>query len=427
MGTFKNQLSTRFLHPDFTSDPQAWSQAIDAAQEILAHNPPECGFVVVAEPNPINYAATVLTGIRGGHSLILANPRWGEREWQALFEQCTPQAIVGIQPETFPQKEPESIPTPLKGSLSIPTGGTTGTLKLSVHTLETLAASVEGMQRFFQLEQIHSLCLLPLHHVSGLMQLIRAALSQGSIAFSTAQTWLEDIAKLPDDRAWQTSLVPTLLERALTEPSAGTCLKTFEHIFLGGARTSEASIQKALKHPLPIVLTYGMTETASMVAAIRTEHAQSTHASLLPHANAKIIEREIILQAQSLHLGYLHEWLFEQRSSPPSSHATGDLGELKTSGLKVFGRKDRLINSGGEKISPDEVEQCLLCHPAVKHARIYPQPERAWGEAVACLIVPQDDHTLDVETLKQYLQKSLAPHKIPKIWNFSKALPDKLK
>ena len=98
--------------------------------------------------------------------VFLTDPRWGAVEQQ----QFTDLIAQG---------------TPRSGTIMIPTGGTSGQLKLAMHTSATLSAAVQGFQEFYKVAEINSHCLLPLHHVSGLMQLWRSITTNGH--FTTNQ------------------------------------------------------------------------------------------------------------------------------------------------------------------------------------------------------------------------------------------------
>lgn len=102
--------------------------------------------------------------------------------------------------------------------------------------------------------------------------------------------------------------------------------------------------------------------------------------------------------------------------------ATADLGELLPDGsLRVLGRKSETIISGGENVSPSEVEAVLEEHPAVAEAAVYGVPDERWGEVVHALVVAREP-ALEAE-LRQHCATRLAPHKVPKEIAFTNSLP----
>ena len=102
--------------------------------------------------------------------------------------------------------------------------------------------------------------------------------------------------------------------------------------------------------------------------------------------------------------------------------ATGDLGELLADrSLRVLGRKSETIITGGENVSPSEVEAVLEEHPEVAEAAVYAVADKAWGEAVHALVVARGP--VDAAELRAHCAARLAPYKVPKAITFAAALP----
>ena len=93
---------------------------------------------------------------------------------------------------------------------------------------------------------------------------------------------------------------------------------------------------------------------------------------------------------------------------------TGDLGYLDDEGdLFLTGRAKEMVNRGGEKISPNEVDDALMAHPAVREAASFAVPHGTLGEDIACAIATADGETPDLDALRRFLATRLAKHKIP--------------
>ena len=118
---------------------------------------------ILLEEDPIEFAAAFFAAVWVGQPVALANPRWGANE-QSEFERLLREHPVD------------------PGAILIPTGGTTGGVKLAVHDWASLCAAVEGLCDFLGGGPIHSCCVLPLYHVSGLMQIVRSFLTGGTVA-----------------------------------------------------------------------------------------------------------------------------------------------------------------------------------------------------------------------------------------------------
>ncbi|MFD1047178.1 hypothetical protein ACFQ1S_17300 [Kibdelosporangium lantanae] len=103
---------------------------------------------------------------------------------------------------------------------------------------------------------------------------------------------------------------------------------------------------------------------------------------------------------------------------------TGDLGSLDTDGnLRVHGRIKEMINCGGEKITPFEVEEVLRTHAGIEDAAVFGVPDPTFGEAVACLVVPRTSARLDVVKVRTHVLERLAPVKCPKWIRLVTAIP----
>ena len=197
-----------------------------------------CGAVIIREDDPIAFAVEFFAAVSLRRPVVLANPQWGSRE-QAQFD------------ELMAQGEPAA------GAILIPTGGTSGGVKLAIHDWASLCASARAVQDFLGGDPVDACCVLPLHHVSGLMQLLRAFVSGGRIRFDARATAGRCL-----------SLVPTQLQRRMRTRAGIRQLTTARVVFVGGAAMPEAVRQQARELRLPVVPVYGMTETAAMIAAI---------------------------------------------------------------------------------------------------------------------------------------------------------------
>ena len=162
---------------------------------------------------------------------------------------------------------------------------------------------------------------------------------------------------------------------------------------------------------LPVMPTYGMTESASQIATARDG---GRWAEPLPGVELRLGDAaEILVRGPMVAPGALGRdgWLH-----------TGDAGSLDELGrLHVRGRLKDLIVTGGENVSPVEVEQALLEHPAVADAGVVGLPDPEWGEAVSAFVVLGAAAT--AEELQSHCRERLAPYKVPKRIEQVRALP----
>ncbi|MEM7791051.1 MAG: AMP-binding protein, partial [Verrucomicrobiota bacterium] len=378
--------------------------------------------VLITEKDPIEFAAVFFAAAHLQIPVILANHRWGQREWDQLEALVNPALVFGSSPLSTLGRSDVSNPPP--SSILIPTGGTTGGVKLAVHDWSTLRSACEGLVDFMGPGPMNFHCLLPLFHVSGLMQLLRSFHTGGHIAFS-------DFSELQsgrlssfqfDDRC--ISLVPTQLQRLMKSKWGLKALRSTRLVFMGGAPLPERLRQEARHLKIPIVASYGMTETAAMIAVQPLDEffAQEPAAVYpLKHVQINILNEcgelcaveesgRIQIKSPSLFRGYHGSKLLR---SQDDAHTTDDEGFIDVKGrLHILGRTDRLIITGGEKVDPREVEEALCRAREVESALVVAWPHPEWGQQVVALYTQRG--ALCEKELRSELKAQLANYKVPK-------------
>ena len=276
------------------------------------------------------------------------------------------------------------------GWLGIATGGSSGRARFARHDEHTLRAAVRGFCAHFQLERVNAVDVLPAHHVSGLMARVRCAATGG---MHVPWSWKKleggerpELAGVGAGRAepWVISLVPSQLQRLLPQSAAVDWLRRFAIIFLGGGPTWPQLADAAADARLPISLSYGMTETAAMVAALRPEEflaGERSSGRALPHARIAIDGEGLVRVAgESVFRGYWPAWQDARELT------TEDLGAIDARGmLRVSGRRDAVIITGGKKVNPTDVEAALRASGEFSDVAVIGLADTEWGEAVvAC-------------------------------------------
>ena len=273
-----------------------------------------------------------------------------------------------------------------RGWLCVQTGGSSGGMKFARHDEQTLAAAVRGFCAHFGLAQVNAIGVLPPHHVSGLMARVRCAATGGEhVACDWKRLEAGERPAVPRGRGdWVISLVPTQLQRLLGSPEAVAWLRAFTLIFLGGGPTWPELADAAARAKLPVSLSYGMTETAAMVAALRPPEFLGGDRSCgapMPHAQVTIgPDDTIVVRGESVFRGYFPE------ETDAREFATDDLGRFDERGhLHVLGRRDAVIITGGKKVQPADVEAALRASGEFDDVAVVGVPDATWGEAVvAC-------------------------------------------
>ena len=311
-----------------------------------------------------------------GEAVFLCDPHWSP----AARVRVT--ALQSQSPKTGADQN-----SPITdGWLCIPTGGTGGGVKFARHDERTLSAAARGFREHFGLERVNAVNVLPAYHVGGLMPRIRCAETQGEhIAWDWKRLEADDRPALNRGRgAWMISLVPTQLQRLIAVPEALAWLRGFQLIFLGGGPMWAVLAEAAARAQLPLALSYGMTETAAMVTALRPHEflaGARSNGAALPHARVSVDAEGVVhVAGESLFRGYWPESRAERELT------TEDLGFFNERGhLQVRGRRDAVIITGGMKVRPADVEAALRASGEFDDVAVLGVPDPAWGEAVvAC-------------------------------------------
>jgi len=380
--------------------------------------------VLIAEADPVRFAAAFFAAVYLRKPVVLANRRWGSREWGEVAAQVNPAVVFGSAPGLRTSRR-RGLPPLAASTMLIPTGGSSGGVRFAVHRWETLMAAAAGLIRFMGGGSINHGCVLPLFHVSGLMQLIRAHASGGWIAFPAFSDL--QVGKFPRFGREEIclSLVGTQLQRLMKLKRAVRGLASCRALFLGGGPVAESVLAQARELKLPVFLSYGMTETAAMVAALPPDEfldGATSAGRSLPHLRLSIraadgtecapnVAGRIWVAGTSLFKGYHGQ----RRLDLSKGFRTGDEGFLDGEGrLHVLGRSDRLIISGGEKVDPKEVEDAILETGAVDQVLVIGWPDPEWGQRLVALYVEAGIQSNNAAWAEE-LRNELANYKLPKL------------
>jgi len=232
-------------------------------------------------------------------------------------------------------------------------------------------------------------------------------------------------ATIDDTGTTAASLVPTMLHRLLEAGWRGA--PSLRFVLLGGAPCPEALMNEARTRGIPIAPTYGLTETASHVATLPPWEAPQhigTVGKPVPGATVRIGESP---EGPAPRGAPGRIWVSGPTVSPSARSAssladwlrTDDLGCLDEAGyLTVLGRIDDVIVTGGEKVAPREVEGTLAAHPSVGEAVVVGVPDSEWGQRAVAVVTPTSPRAPgirpDPASLRAWLKRSLAPHKVPR-------------
>jgi O-succinylbenzoic acid--CoA ligase len=270
------------------------------------------------------------------------------------------------------------------------------------------------------------LACLPLFHVGGLSILLRSVIC-GMTAVVQPRFEATEVNRAIDElRVSIVSVVSTMLDRMLAERGERPYPASLRCVLLGGGPAPLPLLERCAALGVPVVQTYGLTETASQVVTLAPEDALRKLGSAgkpLMGSQIRITpDGEICVRGPSVSPGYLHTP--EALSQGDGWLHTGDLGRLDAEGyLYVLDRRDDLIISGGENVYPAEVEAALLAHPAVGDAGVVGMPDAEWGHIVSAVVVLHPGKTATAEELIGFCRQRLAGYKVPRHLEFRSALP----
>ncbi len=394
--------------------------------------------VLLADADPLEFLAGFWAALLTGWQVALANPQWGAHEWTSTRQLIRPQMIWGKAAALSTgsgiwENSDGDHPNSTEPAILIPTGGSGGQIKFARHRWSSLMASADGFCRYFRPDgdPVNVYCVLPVYHVSGLMQMLRAWVSGGQVAIAPFKQLEASQPQVHHPQDWFISLVPTQLER-LMQSGKSAWLSKFQAVLLGGAPAWTGLLDRAAAQQIPLCLSYGMTETAAMVTALRPQaflQGDRSCGPALPHATVQIMQTGQPLPPGEIGQITVSSGALATPSSggmAPETFTTDDLGYLSPDGhLHITGRVSGKIISGGENVFPAEVESVLRGTGQVKDVCVVGLPHLQWGEAVTAAYVPIDSEVSE-GSLRQAIARQLSPYKQPKQWIPLKALPRNL-
>ncbi len=348
----------------------------------------------------------------------------------ALLEQRRP--VLLLHPKLTESERNAALGAVERGAGTLPrdaavivlTSGTTGEPRAAVLPCDALLASAAASAaNLGWFDDDCWLLAMPIARVGGLSILTRCLISRRAVALAS----VFDAAQWPGfvqrHRVTLASLVPTMLAKVLDAHPQWTPPAYLRAVLIGGAAAPAKLLERAAQRGVPIVITYGCTETCSQVVAtpyeVRFDAARCGAGRPLPGAQVRVVDGHIQVRGAMRMTGYAGE--------PPLDREawfdTGDLGEFDADDfLHVKARAGDLIITGGENVYPAEVEHVLETFPGITAAGVFGVPDETWGQVVAAAVVAPG-RPIDEKALAAFLGSRLSPHKLPRRLCVVSALP----
>lgn len=347
-------------------------------------------------------------------------------------------------PEPSPA-EPEEI------AVQLFTSGTTGEPKAAILRHENLMSYILGTVEFASAEEHEStLVTVPPYHIAGISALMSSTYAGRKIVFLPnfdPARWIELIQQHSVTNAF---VVPTMLQRIMEHcaDKGGLKLPSLRALAYGGGKMPLATIEQAMSMLPDVAFTnaYGLTETSSTIAVLGPEDHRAAASSEDPK-----VRRRLSSVGQAT--GAVEIQIRAEDGQALGADETGDVyvrgpqvaGEYKSLGsrleadgwfptrdrgflddqayLFLDGRADDVIVRGGENISPGEIEDVLIAHPAVSDVAVVAIPDAEWGEGVAAAVVLHDGQSVEITELQERVRQQLRSSRVPQQIRFLAGLP----
>ena len=365
---------------------------------------------------------------------LRATPEWGAGHFTLLF----PGELKGRMPASREFGKADDI------ALLLHTSGTTSRPKLVPLRHRNLCASAFNVAATLKLaENDRGLNIMPLFHIHGLVAGLLAPLSAGGcVVCSKGFNALKFFSWMTEARPTWYSAVPTMHQAILSRASKSA--EIIRNNPLRFIRSSSSSIPPQVIREIeeifgcPLIESYGMTEASHQMASNPLPPGLRRPGSVGLPAGPEIAiagengrglglgeTGEIVIRGENVMNGYVdNEAANAEAFTSEGFFRTGDQGVIDHDGyLSITGRLKEIINRGGEKVSPREIDEVLMDHPCVAQCVCFAVPHAKLGEDIAVAIVLRGTMTADARSIKEFCASRLAEFKVPETVIFLEEIP----
>lgn len=392
-------------------------QSDDAAAVAVIHATRWLGAVLV----PLNRRSTapeLVAQVLRSSAVVLVHDEPSSSLARSISEGATEVSLLNLGHRLGPRQGRSVVPAevdPAALATIVFTSGTGGRPKAALLSHGSHAASARAWADHLRPQPTDRwLACLPLFHVAGLAIVLRAALWSVPLVvhrgFDATVVW-----EAIDGGVTHLSLVPTQLRALLEQRSGRGRPESLRALLLGGGPIPPEDLAGADAAGLPVVTTYGMTETASGVAVGDARSKGAVKG--LPGVELRLASDpvgEVLIRGPMLFDGYLDDPEATHEALQDGWLRSGDIGRFIGPGwLRIEDRRTDLLISGGENVYPAEVEAVLLGHPDVVDAAVVGRADPRWGAVPVAAIVPRPGRPVSDATLAAHCRERLAAYKVP--------------
>ncbi len=319
-------------------------------------------------------------------------------------------------------------------ALLLHTSGTTSRPKIVPLSHQNVVASARHIGETLRLSHDdRCLNIMPLFHIHGLIAAVLSSLAAGASVWCApgfnalkAFAWLEEV-----DPTWYTA-VPTMHQAIVARAARnkGVVEKLNLRLIRSSSSSLPPQVMAALEETFgcPVIESYGMTEAAHQMASNPLPPAARKPGAVGIAAGPEVAIMdaagnlqpqgeigEVVIRGPNVTRGYENNPEANASAFVNGWFRTGDQGVLDEEGyLRLTGRLKEIINRGGEKISPIEVDEVIMDHPAVAQCVTFAMPHKSLGEDVAAAVVLKEGHTATEADIRNFVMSRLADFKAPR-------------
>lgn len=365
------------------------------------------------------YSVALLLALYANKNIIVPIATTVQSEIEERLEVSCSTKFIKIKGDDFhvgsllTGKTPEmilSLQAAKKSGLILFSSGTTGKPKAMIHDLDNLISTYAHQKE----KPINMMLFLMFDHIGGLNTLFHILSIGATMIIPTNRNADEVCRLLQDYKIRVLPASPTFLNLILISKSHQKYDLSALKMITYGTEIMPSALLSRLKLAFPKVKflqTFGTSETG--IAATSSRSCDSTFMKLDdPNLEYKIVEGELWLKSKTQILGYLNAPM--NSFTEDGYFRTGDLVELTSDGyIKIIGRNKEIINVGGEKVLPSEVESIILSMPEIQDVVVYGAESVFTGQTVVCDVVSSLDPTSIKPAIRSYCKDKLSPYKIP--------------
>ncbi|MEO3823850.1 AMP-binding protein [Actinomadura sp. B10D3] len=362
----------------------------------------------VLPPGPALFRA-LADALDGGPAICPLSPDLPEPALRDLLDALAPDAVR--TPDGLAPYRPRGgrVPADAETAVLIATSGSTGPPKFVELPAGALRHSAAGtLARIEAAPGDRWLCCVPTSHISGVQVLVRALVAGTDPVIMPRF----DAAAVAATEGAHVSLVPTQLRRIL---DTGADLSRLGAIVLGGAAATPGLLAAARARGARVFTTYGMSETCGGCVY---DGVPLDGMRVALGAGGRIC-----LAGPSLFTGYRLRPEESAEVRDGEWFVTQDLGAIEDGRLRVRGRLDDVINTGGEKVVAGEIATVLSRHPKVRDVVVVGRPDPEWGERVTAVVVPAAARPPDLAELRAFVRETMPAHAAPRELELVDAIP----